>query len=90
MRRQELSGSVHCGGGFVEDRGVGLEHVGHPRGDVECDFDVGRCGCSREADGVIEENLVSPAWMIRCGRPDRSANMNMGLVRARAASCPDV
>jgi hypothetical protein len=31
--------------------------VGHPRGDVERDLDVGGGGLSREADGV-EENLV--------------------------------
>jgi hypothetical protein len=33
--------------------------VGHPRGDVERDLDVGGGGLSREADGVVEENLVS-------------------------------
>src|SRR5438128_10881040 len=59
MRRQELSGSVQCSGRFVEDRMEGLEAVRHPRGDVEGDLDVGGGGLLREADGVVEENLVS-------------------------------
>ena len=59
MRRQELSGSVQRRGRFVKDRVVGLEDVRHPRGDVEGDLDVGGGGLSREADGVVEENLVS-------------------------------
>jgi len=59
MRRQELSGSVQCSGRFVEDRIEGLEDVRHPRGDVEGDLDVGGGGLLREADGVVEENLVS-------------------------------
>jgi hypothetical protein len=58
MRRQQLSGSVQCGGRFVEDRVEGLEDVRHPGGDVEGDLDVGGGGLSREADGVVEENLV--------------------------------
>ena len=58
MRRQELSGSVQCRGRFVEDRIEGLEDVRHPGGDVEDDLDVGGGGLSREADGVVEENLV--------------------------------
>src|SRR6476619_3932422 len=60
MRRQELSASVERRGRFVKDRVVGLEDVGDPRGDVERDLDVGGGGLSREADGVVEENLVSP------------------------------
>ena len=44
MRRQELPGSVERGGRFVEERVVGLEDVGDPRGDVECDLDVGAGG----------------------------------------------
>src|ERR1700687_3798188 len=59
MRRQELSGSVQCSGRFVEHRREGLEDVRHPRGDVEDDLDVGGGGLSREADGVVEENLVT-------------------------------
>src|SRR5882672_9694899 len=59
MRRQELSGSVERRGPFVEDRGIGLEDVGHPTGDVEDDLDVGGDGLTREADGVVEENLVT-------------------------------
>jgi hypothetical protein len=59
MRRQQLSGSVQCGGRFVEDRVVGLENVWHPRGDVERDLDVGGGGLPREADRVVEEDLVS-------------------------------
>jgi hypothetical protein len=52
MRRQELSGSVQCSGRFVEHRRIGLEDVGHPRGDVERDLDVGGRGLSRKANGV--------------------------------------
>ena len=59
MRRQELPGSVQRRGRFVEDRGIVLEDVGHPRGDVERDLDVGGGGLLREADGVVEENLVT-------------------------------
>jgi hypothetical protein len=86
MRRQELSGSVQCGGCFVKDRVIGLEDVGHPRGDVEGNLDVGGGGMSREADGVVEENLVSSGLDDQGGRPDRSANT--GLMRPTAASCP--
>ena len=59
MRRQELSGSVQRRARFVKDRIIGLEDVGHARGDVERDLDVGGGGSSREADGVVEENLVT-------------------------------
>src|SRR3954447_844367 len=59
MRRQELSGSVQCSARFVKDRGIALEDVRHPRGDLERDLDVGGGGLSREADGVVEENLVT-------------------------------
>jgi hypothetical protein len=59
MRRQELSGSVQRRGRFVEDRVIGLEDVGYPRGDVERDLDVGGGGLSCQAEGVVEENLVS-------------------------------
>ena len=59
MRRQELSGSVQRPGRFVEDRVIGLEDVGHPGGDVEGDLDVGGGGYTGEADGVVEEDLVS-------------------------------
>jgi hypothetical protein len=59
MRRQELSGSVQCSSRFVEDRIEGLEDVRHPSGDVEGDLDVGSGGLLREANGVVEENLVS-------------------------------
>src|SRR3954453_19242323 len=57
MRRQELSGSVQCGGRFVKDRVIGLEDVGHPRDDLERDLDVGGGGLSRGADGVVGGNL---------------------------------
>ncbi len=33
--------------------------MGHPGGDVERDLDVGAGGLLREADGVVEEHLVS-------------------------------
>ena len=58
MGRQEPSGSVQRSDCFVEDRVVGLEHVGHAGGDVERDLDVGGGGLSREAERVVEENLV--------------------------------
>ena len=38
---------------------IGLEDVGHPRRDVERDLDVCDRGLPREADGVVEENLVT-------------------------------
>jgi hypothetical protein len=53
MGREGLSSSVQRCGPFVEDRVVGLEYVGHPRGDFERDLDVGGGGLSREADGVV-------------------------------------
>ena len=59
MRRQELSGSVQRRARFVKHRGIGLEDVGHPRGDLERDLDIGGGGLSREADGVVEQNLVT-------------------------------
>jgi hypothetical protein len=37
----------------------GSEDVRHRRGDVEDDVDIGGGGLSREADGVVEQNLVS-------------------------------
>ena len=36
-----------------------MEDVRYARGDVEGDLDVGGGGLLREADGVVEENLVS-------------------------------
>jgi hypothetical protein len=59
MRRQEPSGSVQRRARFVKHRGIGLEDVGHPRGDVERDLDIGGGGLSREANGVVEQNLVT-------------------------------
>src|SRR3954453_11528151 len=58
-RREQLSGPVQCSGRFVEDWGIPLEDMGHPRGDLERDLDVGGGGLPREADGVVEENLVA-------------------------------
>ena len=58
MRRQEQPGSVERRGRFVEDRVVGLEDMRDPRGDVEGDLDVSAGGLSRQAEGVVEENLV--------------------------------
>jgi hypothetical protein len=72
VRRQELSGSVQGGGRFVEHRVEGLEDVRDARGDV---------ASSRRTSWV-------PAWMIRGGRPDRSAKT--GLIRPAAGSCPAV
>ena len=59
MRRQELPGSVQGRGRLVEERVIGLEDVRHPRSDVEDDLDVGGGGLPREADGVIEQDLVA-------------------------------
>ena len=87
MRRQELSGSVQRRGRFVKDRVIGLEDVGHPRGDVEGDLDVGGGGLLREADGVVEENLVTSGLDDQGRQAGQSANI--GLMRPRAASCPD-
>ena len=58
MRRKEPSGSVERRGRFVEDRVVGLEDVGTPgvMSSVTSTSAVG--GLSREAEGVVEENLV--------------------------------
>jgi hypothetical protein len=39
-----LSSSVERRARFVEDRVIGLEDVGHLRGDVERDLDVGGGG----------------------------------------------
>src|SRR6267378_5798644 len=61
IRGQELSGSVQCNGRLVKHLGIGLEDVGHPRGDIERDLDVGGGRLSREANGVVEENLVTSA-----------------------------
>jgi hypothetical protein len=58
MRRQELSGSVERRDRLVKDRVIRLEDVRHPRRDVEGHLDVGGGGLLREADGVVEENLV--------------------------------
>ena len=53
------SGSVQRGGRFVEHRGIRLEDVGHPGGDVEGDLDIGDGGYPREAKRVVEQNLVT-------------------------------
>src|SRR5580658_3534029 len=58
LRRQELSGSVQRRDRFVEDGMKGLEDVRHAGGEVEGDLDVGGGGLPRQADGVVEENLV--------------------------------
>ena len=81
MRRQELSGSVERRGRFVKDRVIGLEDVGHPRGDVERDLDVGGGGLSREADGGVEENLVSS------GLPSSSVAARRATAASRERSC---
>ena len=52
MRGQQLSGSVQCSARFVKHRGIGLEDMGHPRGDVERDLDVRGGGLSRKPNGV--------------------------------------
>src|SRR5580704_2294266 len=59
MRRQEPSGSVESSARFVKHRGKALEDVGHSRDDLKRDLDVGGGGLSRQANGVIEENLVT-------------------------------
>src|SRR3954470_14907743 len=59
MRGQELSGAVQRRGRFVKDRVIGLEDVWHPGGDLERHLNVGGGGLSREAEGVVEEDLVT-------------------------------
>ncbi len=88
MRRQELSGSVQCGDRFVEERIEALEDVRHPRGDVEGHLDVGGGGLLREADGVVEENLVS-SGLDDLGRQAGQVG-EYGLISPEAASCPAV
>ncbi len=89
MRRQELSGSVQRVGRFVEHGVISLEDVGHAGGDVEGDFDVGGGSLPGEADGVVEENLVSVtrAWSA-CGLSSGSASRLVSMVapaRVRSA-----
>src|SRR4030088_764894 len=52
IRRQALPGPVERRASFVEHRVIRLEDVGHPRSDVERDFDVGDGSLLSEADGV--------------------------------------
>jgi hypothetical protein len=61
----------------------GLEDVGHPRGDVERDLDVGGGGLSREADSVVEENLVRSGLRAgnRVEKPCRRG-LGSGIVQA--------
>ena len=59
MRGKELPGSVQGSARFVEDGVVGLENVRDAGGDVEGDGAVGDSGLPGEADGVVEEDLVS-------------------------------
>jgi hypothetical protein len=59
MRRQELPGSVQCSARFVENWIKGLEDMRHPGGDIEGDLDVGAGGLPREAEGVVEEKIVT-------------------------------
>src|SRR5580704_617145 len=92
MRRQELSGSVQRSSPFVEDRVEGLEDVRHLRGDVEGDLDVGDGGLPGEADGVVEENLVS-SGLDDQGRQAgqvgeyRADEAESGIVRRRVVGC---
>jgi hypothetical protein len=90
MRRQELSGSVEGRRRFVRDRVIGREDVGHPRGDVERDLDVGRGCLSREADRVVEENLVSSGLddQGRQGSPRSRAFTRVAMARPPAADSP--
>jgi hypothetical protein len=80
LRGQEPSGSVQRRGRFVKDRVIGLEDVGHPRGDVERQVDVGGGGLSREAEGIVEENLVSSGLddQRRQARPGRFTSGLLG------------
>jgi hypothetical protein len=58
VRRQELPGPVERGPRLIDHRVKGLEDVRHPGSDVEGDLDVGGGGLPRQADRVVEENLV--------------------------------
>jgi hypothetical protein len=60
VRCQELPGPVQGIGRFVEDRVEILEDVRHLGGQVEGDRDVGGGALLREADGVVQEDLVRP------------------------------
>ena len=84
VRGQELSGSVQGGGGFVEDRGVGLEDVRDSG--VMSRVTVTSAVAARRARRTASSRRTSwvPAWMIRGGRPVRSPNI--GLIRGSAGS----
>ena len=56
----ELPGPVQRTGRFVEDRVEILEDVRHLGDQVEGHRDVGGGGLLREADGVVQEDLVRP------------------------------
>lgn len=58
MLQQEPAGPVERGGALVEHGVKGLEHVRHPRSDIEGDAHVSGGGSLGEADGVVEEHLV--------------------------------
>ena len=68
---------------------VGLEDVRHLRGDFERDRDVSDRGCSREANGVVEQDLVAPALddqlrqagQVRKYRAATAASTAFGLTR---------
>src|SRR6266446_10528898 len=88
MRRQELSGSVQRRGRFVENRVIGLEDVGYSGGDVERHWDVGGGGLSREADSVVEENLVASGlddqgWQAGQVGEDRADEAQSGVLSSR-------
>ncbi|MEU9993177.1 hypothetical protein AB0E10_41825 [Streptomyces sp. NPDC048045] len=73
MRSQEGRRTVERGTDFLQDGGEGLEDMRDTGGDVECEGGV-IAGCAgREAQGVVEEDLVGagPDEQRRQGRSDR-------------------
>jgi hypothetical protein len=63
VRRQELAGAIQRRGRFVEDRGIGLEDVGHAGTDVKRDLDVCGRGYLGEADGVVLYRRILGSWV---------------------------
>jgi hypothetical protein len=86
VREQELAGAGQGGLALVEYRGEPLEDVRNAGCDLEGDGDVGRGGVGSEPSGVVEQDLVWPAWIRSGGSPVRSAKI--GLTSPSAESPP--
>jgi hypothetical protein len=79
-----LSGSIERRGRFVEHRVIGLEDVGHPGGDVECNLNVGDGSLPGEADGVVEENLMRSDLDDQAGVPTACAKLDDQAAKRRS------